>query len=249
MEKNEIIYGKNAVSSALESGKRNINKIFIAKGVKHDQKVHEIIKTARINKIIVQEVPKEKLNSLAPGAHQGVAASVSPIEYLEFNEFRKNLKGKEKLSTIIILDGVEDPHNLGSIIRTAYAAGAEGIIISKRRSVPVTGIVEKASAGCVEKIPIVQVSNLSNAIDKLKEDGFWIIGAESSGEKYYFETDFNMNCALVMGSEGQGISPIVKKNCDILVKIPMVEGANSLNVSNALSVIVYEIVRQRIVKK
>ncbi|OGI16930.1 MAG: 23S rRNA (guanosine(2251)-2'-O)-methyltransferase RlmB [Candidatus Melainabacteria bacterium RIFOXYA2_FULL_32_9] len=164
---------------------------------------------------------------------------------MEFDDLLNNLKNV-KNSLVIILDGVEDPHNFGSIVRTAVAAGADGIIIPKRRSTPVTSTVEKASAGTVEKIPIVQVTNIVNAIEKLKENNFWIFGAESTGEKYYFEADYNLNCTLVVGGEGQGISTLVKKHCDILIKIPMPGKINSLNVANATSIIIYEILRQRL---
>lgn len=251
MNENEIVYGKNSVETLLEVSSRKINKIYLAKGGKFDDKTRKIIELARINGIVTQEVPREKLNAMTSGgSHQGIAASVSPIEYLEFDEFQRNLaKEKETLPLIIILDGVEDPYNFGSIIRTASAAGASGIIIPKRRSVSVTAIVEKVSAGAVNKIPIIQVSNLVNTIESLKKDNFWIIGAEGSGEKYYFESDYNVKCALVLGGEDRGVSNLVKKHCDWLVKIPMTKNTNSLNVSNAASIIIYEIVRQRISKK
>ena len=252
MDKNDIVYGKNSVEALLEVNKRHINKIFIVKGLKYDSKIKKIIDIARSNNIAVQEVPREKLNILsAEGVHQGVAASVSPIEYLELNVFLDILKRKQasqRNALVIMLDGVEDPHNLGSIIRTANAANADGIIIPKRRSTPVTSVVEKASAGAVERIPIVQVANLTNTLEKLKEINFWVIGAESSGDKHYFEVDYDMNCALVFGGENQGISTLVKKHCDILVKIPMLGSVNSLNVANAASIVIYEVIRQRILK-
>lgn len=249
MEKNEIVYGKNPVEALLETGKRKINKVYFAKGLKFDSKLRKIINLARTNNIPVQEVPREKLNIIAEGQHQGIAASVSPIEYLEFNDFMKSLKNNVGFSFVLILDGVEDPHNFGSIIRTACAAGVNGIIIPSRRSSPVTATVEKASAGAVEKIPIIQVTNLTSSIDKLKKENFWIIGAESTGEQYFYDIDYNMNCALVLGGEDKGISTLVKQNCDILVKIPILGNINSLNVANAASIIIYEIVRQRILKK
>ncbi|OGI31447.1 MAG: 23S rRNA (guanosine(2251)-2'-O)-methyltransferase RlmB [Candidatus Melainabacteria bacterium RIFOXYA12_FULL_32_12] len=245
MEKNEIVYGRNSVEALLETSKRRVNKLYLAKGIKFDSKMRKIIDLAKNNSIPVQEVPREKLNLIAEGSHQGIAASVSPIAYMEFDDLLNNLKNV-KNSLVIILDGVEDPHNFGSIVRTAVAAGADGIIIPKRRSTPVTSTVEKASAGTVEKIPIVQVTNIVNAIEKLKENNFWIFGAESTGEKYYFEADYNLNCTLVVGGEGQGISTLVKKHCDILIKIPMPGKINSLNVANATSIIIYEILRQRL---
>ena len=244
----EIIYGRNSVEGLLENSDRSINKIMIAKGIKFDHKMSKIINTARTRGIPVQEVPREKLNAMTDGVHQGIIATVSPIEYMDLDDFINNLD-TNKHSIVVILDGVEDPHNFGSIIRTSAGAGVDGIIIPKRRSSPVTSTVEKASAGTISKVPIIQVTNLSQAIEKLKKQNFWIVGAEASGDKYYFETDFNMNCAIVMGGEDQGISQNIKKNCDFLVKIPLPGDINSLNVANAASVIIYEVVRQRILKK
>ena len=241
----EIIYGKNPVESLLQTNKRRVNKIYIAKGIKFDAKIKNIYSLAREHKINIQEIPREKLDTLANGVHQGVAASVSPIEYADFDELIKTLKNKTN-ALLIILDKVEDPHNLGSIIRTAAAAGADGIIIPKRHSSPVTSTVEKASAGTAEMVNITQVTNLSTTIEKLKENNFWIIGAEADAPKYYFEQDYNMNCAIVLGGEDHGISTLVKKNCDIMVKIPMTKTINSLNVANAGSILIYEVVRQRI---
>ena len=247
MQNPEIIYGKNPVEALLETNKRRINKIFIAKGIKFDEKTKKIVKKARDYKINVQEIPRSKMDKLTQGVHQGIAASVSPVEYMDFNDLLSGLKDKNN-SLVLVLDKVEDPHNLGSIIRSSAAAGVDGIIITKRHSSPVTSAVEKASAGTVELVPIVQVSNVSSAIEKLKKNNFWIIGAEAEGEKAYVEHDYNMNCALVLGGEDQGISPLVKKGCDILVNIPMESNVNSLNVANAASILIYEIVRQRILK-
>jgi 23S rRNA (guanosine2251-2'-O)-methyltransferase len=150
---------------------------------------------------------------------------------------------------LIMLDKIEDPHNLGSIIRTSAAAGADGVIIPKRHSSPITSSVEKASAGTTELVKISRITNLSQTIKKLKENNFWIIGAEASSSKNFFEEDYNMKCVIVIGGENQGISLLVKENCDILVKIPMLKNVNSLNAANAASILIYEIVRQRILKK
>jgi len=245
MEKNEIVYGKNSVESLLEGSLRRINKLYVAKGVKFEPKINKIIALAKDNKIPIQEVPREKLNSIAGGVHQGVAASVSPVEYTEFHQLEETLKNKIN-ALVIILDGVEDPHNFGAIARTAAAAEADGIIIAKRRSSPVTAVVEKASAGAIEKIPVVQVTNIVNTIEKLKKIGFWVFSAEGNGEKYYFEPDYNLNCALVIGGEHQGVSELVKKHSDMVIKIPISSKINSLNASNAASIIIYEIVRQRL---
>lgn len=247
MEKSEIIYGKNPVEALVETNRRKINKIFIAKGIKYDEKIKQILKRAREYKINVQEVPRNKLDSLTNGVHQGIAASVSPIEFTELSDLLQNLKNKSN-SLVVILDKVEDPHNFGSIIRTSAAAGVDAIIIAKRGSSPVTSTVEKASAGTTEIVPIVQVGNISTTIDKFKESNFWVIGADSDGEKHYFEQDYDMNCAIVLGGEGQGVSALVRKKCDIITNIPMENNVNSLNVANAASILIYEIVRQRILK-
>ena len=250
MEKSGIVYGKNAVEALLEAGKRQINKIFLAKGIKFDPKLKKIIDLANESGIVIQEVPKEKLNLMTEDAsHQGIVASVSPVEYIELEDFVESLKNKQTNSLIVMLDGVEDPHNLGSIIRTAFSAEVDGIIIPKRRSSPVTAVVEKASAGAVANMPIIQVTNLTNTIEQLKEENFWIIGAEGSASQDYFDADYNMNCVLVFGGEDRGVSTLVKKHCDILVKIPMLNKINSLNVANAASIIIYEVVRQKLVRR
>ncbi len=248
MDQPEFIYGKNPVASLLEINRKRVNKIFVAKGIKYDEKTGSIIKLAKQYKINVQEVPRDKLDKLTQGSHQGIAASVSPIEYKDFDVLLTELKCKNN-AVLVILDRVEDPNNLGSIIRTSAAAGVDGIIIAKRRSSPVTSAAEKASAGTAELIPISLVSNIASVAEKLKENNFWVIGAEANAGKYYFEQDYNMNCALVLGGENQGISTLVKKKCDILVNIPMEKNINSLNVANSASVIIYELVRQRISKK
>ena len=201
MDKSEIIFGKNSVESLIETNSRKINKIFLAKGIKFDPKIRKIIDLARNTNITIQEVPRERLDVIAEGTHQGIAASVSPVEYTDFNLWLQNVKNNPNLSLVIILDGIEDPHNLGSIARSSVAAGADGIIIPARRSSQITAAVDKASAGTINKIPVMQVTNLTNIIEKLKENNFWIIGVESSGEKYYFDTDFNINCALVLGGK------------------------------------------------
>lgn len=248
MDEKEIVYGKNPVEGLLETNPKRINKLYLAKGVKFDPKIKNILSLARQNRIAVLDVPREKMDNLTGGVHQGIAASVSPVEYTELEDLLKKIKDK-KDALLIILDKVEDPHNLGAIIRTAAAANADGIIIPKRRSSQITSTVEKSSAGTVEKIAIIQVNNLNATIETLKENNFWIIAAEGSAESYYFSQNYDMNCAIIMGGENQGVSSLIKKNCDIIVKIPMAENINSLNVANAASILIYEIVRQRILKK
>ncbi len=248
MEEQGLVYGRNPVEELLETSKRKINKILIAKGIKQDNKIKKIINTARDNGILLQEVPKEKLNTMIQGNHQGIIALVSDIEYAELEDIRIKLSKKEAPQLIIMLDSVEDPHNLGAIIRIAEVAGADAVIIPKRRSASVTPLVEKVSTGAVEYMPIIRVTNLTDTIRKLKDDGFWIYGAESSGDTYYFNTDYAERTLLILGGEGKGISQIVKKNCDVLIKIPILGNINSLNVSSAASISIFEIVRQRILK-
>ncbi len=249
MEEQGLVYGRNPVEELLETSKRKINKILVAKGVKQDNKIKKIISSAKENSILLQEVPKEKLNTMVQGNHQGVIALVADIEYAELDDIRKKLSKKEEPQLIIMLDSIEDPHNLGAIIRTAEVAGADAIMIPKRRSASVTPLVEKVSTGAVEYIPIVRVTNLTDTIKKLKDDGFWIYGAEGSGYTHYFNTDYAEKTVLIFGGEGKGISQIVKKNCDELIKIPILGKINSLNVSNAASISIFEVVRQRILKK
>lgn len=244
-----FVYGKNPVEELLKDGKRNINKIFIAQGTKHDDKVRKIISLARESGVIVQEVPREKINTLVDGVHQGVVASVSCVEYIEIDELIDNMENQEGDKLVVILDKVEDPHNLGAIIRTAAAAGANGIIIPKRRCVPVTSTVEKASAGNIDKISICQTNNLANAIEKLQNNGFWVVAAEASGTTKYFEYEYGSKCAIVMGGENSGVGSLVQKKCDVIVNIPIYNEVNSLNVSNAASILIYEVIRQRHSKK
>ncbi|MFA6989443.1 MAG: 23S rRNA (guanosine(2251)-2'-O)-methyltransferase RlmB [Candidatus Gastranaerophilaceae bacterium] len=249
MQDQEIIYGKNAVEALIDSDNtKSINKILVLKNIKFDQKLKKIVDYARKNKILVQEVPKEKLNIYAKDSHQGIVALVSPITYTELHEFIYTLKNKQDNSLVVILDGVQDPHNLGAIIRTAKCAGADAVIIPQRRSASINSTVNKSSAGAISLIPIIQVTNINQCIETLKENNFWIVGVESTGDKNYFDVDFNMNCAIVLGGEDEGISKLVQKNCDIITKIPMPGAFNSLNVSNAASIILFEFVRQKLSK-
>lgn len=244
---NDYIYGKNSLEETLKAAPERINKVLICENSKFDKKINSIVNFCKENKVKFQFVPKEKIDSIVPGvSHQGIAASISPIKYTNLDEFLSSLNKTNAL--VVMLDSVEDVHNLGAIIRTAVCAGADGIIIPDKRSVSVTGAVEKISAGAVNKIPIIRVSNLSNSILKLKKNGFWIVGAEGDSDTNYFDIDYHMNYAIVLGGENQGISNIVRKNCDYMVKIPIIGEFNSLNVSNAASILIYEALRQRLSK-
>lgn len=240
------IYGRNSVLEALSMQAKRINKVIISKNSARDAKINEIIDIAKQKNIIFQFVPKEKFQDLAQYPHQGVAAIVSPVEYLDFYEFLQNRK-ENSYSKVIILDGVEDPHNLGAIIRTAACAGYDAVIFPSRRNAQVSAIVEKTSAGAINHIPLIQVNSLSNVIDKLKDNDYWIIAADAHGKDNYFDVDYtNMNFAVIMGGEQTGVSKNNLKKSDYVVKIPMLRDFNSLNVSNAAAAIIYESVRQTI---
>jgi len=239
-----IIFGKNSVLEALIAGDREINKILISKNLHSDQKLNKIKELAQKNGVVYQFVAKEKFQPYAEYNHQGVIAQVSPIEYLELEDF---LEQKHENASLVILDGVEDPHNLGAIIRTCVCAGVAGIIIPSRRNVLVNSIVEKTSAGAINHIPIIKVNSLVNAVQKLKNSDWWIIATDASAKDNYYNINYSdMNSAIIMGAEHAGVSKSLVKLSDFIVKIPMMKDFNSLNVSNALSAIIFETVRQKL---
>ena len=238
------IEGRNSVLELLESGK-DINKIFVTRGEKHGS-INKILAIAKERKIIVVEKDKRQMDEMAQEEnYQGVIAIVPPFEYVEISDILDTAKEREEDPFVIILDGIEDPHNLGSIIRTAETAGVHGIIIPKRRAASVNSTVNKASAGAVEHMKIARVTNISDAIEELKQAGLWICGTDVSAEKYYYNQDLTGPLALVIGSEGFGVSRIVKQNCDFVVKMPMIGNVSSLNASVAGGILLYEIFRQR----
>ena len=240
----DIVEGRNAVLELLNSD-RDINKIFVQAGEKHGS-INKIIAIAKENKVVVTEVEKSKLDFMSKtNNHQGVIAIVPPFNYCEVEDILDLAEQRNEDAFILILDGVEDPHNLGSIIRTAETAGVHGIIIPKRRSVTVNSTVSKVSAGAVEHMKIARVNNINEAIRKLKENGLWIIGTDMNTNTYYYNQDLKGNIAIVIGSEGFGISRLVKENCDMLVKIPMKGKITSLNASVSAGIIIYEAVKQR----
>src|SRR5574344_117630 len=243
---NEIIYGKNAILEALVSNQRNINKILGSKNNHIDKKTQEIIDWAREKRVLFKFVNKEKFQELQDVAHQGVMAYIAPIEYMDLYDF---LAEKKEISKVIILDGIEDPHNLGAIIRSAVCAGFDGIIIPQRRNVLATNTVEKTSAGAINHIKMIKVNSLQNAIEVLKDNNYWIIATDMEAKDNYFDIDYNgMNFALVMGSEGFGVGKTTLKHADFTVKIPIIGNFESLNVANAASIIIYESIRQMIQK-
>lgn len=242
-ENKEIIYGKNAVLEALVAGNREINKILIANNIHSDNKLNQIKQLAKEKGIVFQFVAREKFQQWAEFNHQGVVAQISPIKYADLDEF---LEQKHEHASLVILDGIEDSHNLGAIIRTCVCAGVSAIIIPSRRNVQINSIVEKTSAGAVNHIPIIKVNSLVSAIQKLKNSDWWVIATDASAKDNYYNINYSdMNFALIMGAEHAGVSKSLIKEADFLVKIPMLKDFNSLNVSNALSAIIFETVRQK----
>lgn len=218
---------------------QTINKVFIQAGLKADA-LNEIIKLAKKQNLIISQVPKSKLDLLADRQnHQGVVLAVAAYEYAELDDLFAAAKAKDEAPFFLILDGIEDPHNLGSIMRTADAAGVHGIIIPKRRAVQLTATVAKTSTGAIEYVPVVRVTNLAQTIAELKERGLWIFGTDMAGQDYR-TWDANGPTALVIGNEGKGISPLIKKTCDGMLTIPMVGHVQSLNASVAASLLIYQ---------
>ena len=239
----DLIIGRNPVMEALRS-KKELDKIILAHGTAGGSIV-PILEKARDQKVPIREVSKQKLDFMCGGAsHQGIAAVIASHHYCELEDILKAAKESERDPFIIILDGLEDPHNLGAIIRTAEAAGVHGIIISKNRAASVNATVAKASSGALMYSNICRVTNITNTIKTLKENGIWVYGADMDG-KTASGTNLTGPIALVIGSEGNGISRLVKENCDDVISIPMLGKVNSLNASVAAGILMFEVVRQR----
>jgi 23S rRNA (guanosine2251-2'-O)-methyltransferase len=241
-----IVEGRNPVLEALRSG-RSISKIMLAKNIDRHSVIAEIIFLAKKNGVPVEYVERHILDHQSQTtANQGIMAFAAAKDYLDLDELLRVQAEKKEPAFFIILDGIEDPHNLGAILRTADAAGAHGVIIREKRAVGLTPVVEKASAGALEYIPVARVTNISQAIETLKQHNIWIVGIERSGEFDYTKIDYKPPTALVIGSEGQGLSDLVKKHCDFLASIPMKGKVSSLNASVAAGIVMFEVVRQRI---
>ena len=238
------VEGRNSVIELIESGK-DINKIYIAKGEKHGS-ITKIIAKAKERKIVTVEIERDKLNKMAQTENpQGVIALVPPFNYCSVDDILNEAKEKNEKAFILILDGIEDPHNLGSIIRTAETAGVHGVIIPKRRSASVNSTVNKTSAGATNFMKIARVNNLNETIQYLKDNDVWIYGTDMNTDKMYYDEDMRGNVAIVIGSEGFGMSRLVKENCDFLIKIPMKGKITSLNASVSAGIVMYEVVKQR----
>lgn len=240
----ERIIGRNAVLEALKSG-HSINKVIVAKGTSGGS-LGEIITRAKEAKIPVQEMERSHLDTLVEGGrHQGVVAFAAARDYVEVDDILEKAAAKGEDPFILVLDEIEDPHNLGAIIRTAEGAGVHGVIIPKRRSVSLTETVARASAGAVEYVPVARVANIAQTLDNLKKKGLWIVGTDAEGTCVYWEQDLKGPIGIVIGSEGKGIGRLIREKCDYLVRIPMKGQISSLNASVATSLIVYEAMRQR----
>ncbi len=238
---NSIIVGRNPVREALRAG-RALNKIILASGAKNEI-IKEIVKLAKESKVPLQYVNRQHLDKLAPNtSHQGVVAFAAARDYENFDELLDGITNEPPF--LVILDEINDPHNLGAIIRTVDAAGAHGVIIPKRRSVQLTAAVAKSSAGALEYVPVARVTNLVQTIKKMQQRGIWVVGADMDGQDIW-DVSLDGPIALVIGSEGKGLGRLVKESCDIIARLPMRGKVNSLNASVAAALMIYEVVRQR----
>ena len=244
-EADGIIEGRNAVIEALRSGE-NIDKIYLAKG-ETDKTLGHIASRAREKGIVVVEADRRKLDGMSrTHAHQGVIALAAMREYVTVQSLLDTAEEKGEAPLLVVCDEISDPHNLGAILRTAECAGAHGVIIPKRRSAGLTAVVAKTSAGAVSHLPVARVANLPSLLKRLKEEGLWIFGSAADGTTSLYAADLKGPAALVIGSEGSGMSRLVSETCDFLVRIPMRGKLNSLNASAAAAILLYEALRQRL---
>lgn len=239
----ELIYGRNACLEALNTGK--VEELYIQKGNLKGS-IEKVIGRAKNKNVIIKTVDKKTLDNMAKGeVHQGVIASISSFEYSSVEDILNEAKKREEDPFIVILDEIEDPHNLGAIIRSCETAGVHGVIIPKRRSASINSTVYKSSAGACNYLKVSKVTNINRTIDELKEKNIFVYGTDGDAKSYYNKTNLTGPIAIVIGNEGKGISMQVKKNCDELIKIPMRGKITSLNASNACAVVCYEVLRQR----
>jgi len=244
-EREDIVIGRNAVIETLK-GDRTIETLYISNN-KLEGSINTIISLAKEKRVLIKEVDKRKLDSMSDGGtHQGVIAKVTPYKYFEVSDILALAEERGEAPFIVILDEVEDPHNLGSIVRTAELFGVHGIIIPKRRSASVSATVYKSSVGAIEHVKIAKVTNLNATIEDLKQKGIWVYGTDIRAEEYSYQTDFSGPCAVIIGNEGRGISKLTIQKCDKLIKIPMVGKINSLNASVAGGIIMYEVLKGRL---
>ncbi|OGX68245.1 MAG: 23S rRNA (guanosine(2251)-2'-O)-methyltransferase RlmB [Paenibacillus sp. RIFOXYA1_FULL_44_5] len=244
MEEEEYIAGKHAVLEALQAG-RTIHKIWVAEN--SQKQMSTLISEAKQHGIIVQAADKRKLDGMAAGiAHQGVVAQVAAYAYVEVGDILQRAYDSNSQPFLLLLDEIEDPHNLGSILRTAECAGVHGVIIPKRRSAGITATVAKTSAGAAEYVPVARVTNIAQTIVELQKQGIWVMGADASAQQQIYAVDCNLPLALVIGNESKGIGRLIKEKCDFIVNLPMFGQINSLNASVAAGILMYEVLRQRL---
>ena len=244
-ERADLVYGRHSVMALLE-GDRQIDRLWLISQLKRDRKFSSLLQQAKERGAVIDEVAPQRLNLLTSHAnHQGIVAQVAPYAYWELEALLGRAKSETDSPVIIIADGIEDPHNLGAIIRTAEAMGVKGLIIPQRRAVGVTATVMKVAAGALENLPIARVVNLNKTLEKLKESGFWIYGTSARSSRLIHNINFSGAIGLVVGSEGKGLSSLVERHCDELVAIPLVGKTSSLNASVASAIAIYEVFRQR----
>lgn len=239
----EVIYGRNAVREALRAGRR-VRRLLVVEGAGREEPVQETIRLAQRLGIAPEEVSRVQLEALAP-EHQGVAAIVSPFEYAGWGDLLEQLRRAERPPAVLMLDTLQDPQNLGTLLRTAEAVRIDAVVLPKRRAVHVTPAVVRSSAGAAEHMSVARVPNLVRAAQELKEAGLWIAGIDMEGDRLYWDLDMTGPTALVLGGEDRGIGPLLKESCDFLIRLPMQGKVNSLNAAVAGSIVLYEMVRQR----
>ena len=238
-----IIFGIHAVREAIKARRRAFEWVGVS-SARHDVRLERLVGECRAEGIAVRFLPRPELDRLAAdNRHQGIVAVTSAKEYVDLDEVINARRSEHAL--VVVLDGIEDPHNLGAILRTAEASGANGVVIPERRAAGVSATVAKVSAGASEHLPVAKVTNLARTLEELKRRGFWIVGLDERGPQSYTSVDYRIDCALVLGAEGKGLHELVSKKCDFLVSIPMLGQVPSLNVSVAAGVVLFEAVRQR----
>ncbi|WOB45866.1 23S rRNA (guanosine(2251)-2'-O)-methyltransferase RlmB [Thermoleptolyngbya oregonensis NK1-22] len=241
----DLIYGRHTLVAALE-GDRQLNRIWVTPRLRYDPRFHTLLQKAKSNGAVIDEVDNRRLDHLTHGAtHQGIVAQVAPYEYLELGDLIAQAKAATEQPVLVAVDGITDPHNLGAIIRTAEALGAQGIVIPQRRSVGVTSTVMKVAAGALENLAIARVVNLGRALEELKAEGFWIYGTDAEAGQSINTVTFHKATVLVVGSEGDGLNMLTQRSCDVLVSIPLRGKTASLNASVAAGMALYEVYRQR----
>lgn len=241
----DLIYGRHSVLAALE-GQRYLNRIWIVSRLRYDPRFHSLLLQAKASGAVIDEVEQRRLDQITQGAnHQGIAAQVAPYEYLDLDVLIERSKAATDQPVIIVADGITDPHNLGAIVRTAEALGAQGLVIPQRRAAGVTSTVVKVAAGALETFPVARVVNLSRALEELKDAGFWIYGTAATASQTVETVEFSNSVVLVIGSEGEGLNLLTQRCCDVLVSVPLQGNTPSLNASVAAGMVLYEVFRQR----